>query len=387
MTRNDPSTPRRTGVHTPLRVALVGCGAVSRENLLPVLAGYEGVTIHALVDRDEGRARELAQAYGVPHVLTDADLLQREDLDAVVLATPPAHHAPATRALAAKGFHVLVEKPMAITAADAQSMVDAAATAGVTLSVGLYRRFLPSVQLLRELIARQEFGRPLSVDAEEGGPYGWPLATLEGLTRATGGGGVLVDIGSHVIDVILHVLTAEPALECYQDNSRGGIETDCVLRASLRTSAGPIPLRLELSRSRELRGSIQVQCEQATLELMRGNFTEVLIRRTRAADERRTIQMSASWNGERHFGGYEAFRQEIHDWVTAIARADEPMLSGRSVVPVVRLIEYSRDVVPLGVVREANDSLPNAPISNPTSPLVSTPRAPTRVSTPLAGGL
>src|SRR4051812_31756312 len=136
----------------PFRVALVGCGAVSRENLLPVLAGHDGIVVGPLVDRDERRARALADAYGISSVLTDADALTREHVDGVILATPPAHHAPATIACASRGLHVLVEKPMAITATDARAMVDAADRAGITLSVGLYRRFLPAVQLLRTLI-------------------------------------------------------------------------------------------------------------------------------------------------------------------------------------------------------------------------------------------
>src|SRR5690349_16717003 len=119
-------TPVSDSPHSPVRVALVGCGAVARESLLPVLSGHEGIRLVALVDRDEARARELAGAYAVPTVLADMDRLSRDTVDAVVLATPPGHHAAATRALAEKGLHVLVEKPMALTAADAQSMVDAA---------------------------------------------------------------------------------------------------------------------------------------------------------------------------------------------------------------------------------------------------------------------
>jgi len=333
-------TPDGPGVssRSRLRVALVGCGAVSRQNLLPVLSGHEGISLRMLVDREEARARQLAQAYGVPQVVTDIERLGRDEIDAVVLATPPAHHATASIALASKGLHIFVEKPMAITAVDACAMVRAATAAGVVLSVGLYRRFLPAVQLLRDLVERREFGRPLSVDAEEGGAYGWPLTSLDGLTRAAGGGGVLIDLGSHLIDLILYVLSATPQLDRYQDNSRGGIETDCVLRGSLQCPAGAIPLRLELSRTRELRGSIRVRCERATLELLRGNFTEVLIHRPES-DPTASVRFAAAWTNTPGFIGYEAFRRELDDWLAAIARHDEPTLSGRSVVPVVSLIE------------------------------------------------
>src|SRR3970282_312992 len=79
-----------------VRIALVGCGAVARANLLPVLAGHERVQISALVDRDGDRARSLADAYQVSGVFTDMDVLTTAVCDAVVLATRPAHHAQAT---------------------------------------------------------------------------------------------------------------------------------------------------------------------------------------------------------------------------------------------------------------------------------------------------
>jgi predicted dehydrogenase/nucleoside-diphosphate-sugar epimerase len=318
---------------------LVGCGAVAKENLMPVLAGHEGIQLGPLVDRDHTRARELADAYGVPTVLTDADELTKDVVDAVVLATPPIHHAPATIACAQKGLHVFVEKPMAITVADAQAMVDATARAGVALSVGLYRRFLPAVQLLRTLVGREEFGAVLSVDAEEGGPYGWQLATLDILRRTSGGGGPLIDLGSHIIDLVLYALNATPTLDCYQDNERGGIETDCILRALLTTPRDSVPFRLELSRTRELRGSILVKCEQATLELLRGDFQRLIVHRPEASSRSADVELSITHATSTPFQGYDAFRQEFDDWLEAIARRTEPVLSGRSVVPVVRLIE------------------------------------------------
>jgi predicted dehydrogenase/nucleoside-diphosphate-sugar epimerase len=327
----------------PIRVALVGCGAVSKANLLPVLAGHSRVTLSALVDRDEGRARALADAYGVRTVLSDIDALSPSDVDAVVLATPPAHHAPATIALVGRGLHVLVEKPMAITGADAAQMVEAADTAGVALGVGLYRRMLPAVQLLKTLVARGDYGRPLSAELEEGGSYGWQLATLAVLTRAAGGGGVLIDIGSHVVDVLLHVLPGAASLTSFADNARGGIETDCLATFTVTSDGRPIPVRLELSRTRELGNTIRVHCERATLELRRANFIEVFVYPTattgRPASEAAPLCLSADWPGKGAYIGYQAFRDEIDDWLGAIVKGTEPELSGRSVVPVVQLIE------------------------------------------------
>lgn len=321
---------------------MVGCGAVSRANLLPVLSGHARVSIVALVDRDLARARELARAYSVPQALTDLEGLQRTDLDAVVLATPPAHHAPATLAMATRGWHVFVEKPMATSPEDAEAMVAAADGAGVALAVGLYRRLLPSVRLLRSLIESEEYGAPLSVDIEEGGAYGWPLASLDLLSRSMGGGGVLMDIGSHVIDVLLYAVPGTARLVSYEDNARGGIETDCLARLDVTVEHRRIPVRLELSRTRELRNSIRVQCERATIELRRGNFTQLHVHRPDESISARTPPLSmtvtAGLNG-RPYLGYDALRAPVDDWVTAIAAGSTPTLSGQSVLPVVGVID------------------------------------------------
>src|SRR5262245_28021168 len=89
-------------IREQVRVALIGCGAAARELHLPVLAGHAGVEISALVDRDLGRARELASAYRVPKVLTDSKDLDSSFVDGVVLCTPPFHHGPGSIELASR---------------------------------------------------------------------------------------------------------------------------------------------------------------------------------------------------------------------------------------------------------------------------------------------
>src|SRR5262245_27250090 len=90
MPSSDSSSSRR------LRLVVVGCGAVTRNSLLPVLAGHDQIELVALVDRDLARARELADAYGISRVHDDARRVEPSEADAAVVATPPAHHAPAT---------------------------------------------------------------------------------------------------------------------------------------------------------------------------------------------------------------------------------------------------------------------------------------------------
>jgi predicted dehydrogenase/nucleoside-diphosphate-sugar epimerase len=337
--------PQTTRHNTTLRIAVVGCGAVTRHSLLPVLAGHERIRIVGLVDRALARARELGDAYGVSRIHEEVAAIDASDLDGVVLATPPAHHASAAVDLLKRGHHVFVEKPMAISAADADAMVEAADSSRRVLAVGLYRRLLPVTRLLRSLLDSEMLGRPLSVDIEEGGEYSWDLATLSVLTREGGGGGVLIDIGTHLLDQLLYLLPGDASITRYADNARGGIETDCELTLSLATRTGPVPARIELSRTRQLRGSIRVACDHGTFELMRGDFTNLRVHGSRtsvfdtvsATD--RPFGLAARWDDEGEINGYKAFREEFDDWLRAIDSERQPQLSGASVLPVVRLIE------------------------------------------------
>jgi predicted dehydrogenase/nucleoside-diphosphate-sugar epimerase len=346
------STPGRAD--SPFRIAVVGCGAVTSNSLLPVLAGHEHVRIVALVDRDRARAQALADAYGLSGVATDTVGITRADVDGVVLATPPAHHAPATLELIARGLHVFVEKPMATRLEDAEAMVAAAARQQVALSVGLYRRLLPVTRLLRGLLEGELLGRPVSVDIEEGGEYSWELATLTVLTREGGGGGVLIDLGSHLLDQLCFLLPGTVALKRYADNARGGVETDCEIDLELSTRWGLVPAAIRLSRTRQLRGSVRVECEGGTLELLRGDFCSLLVHTKpgtaldAVAGAARPVTVTAAWSDEREIVGYKAFRNELDDWIAAATAGREPELSGRSVLQTVRVVdECYRSPTPL----------------------------------------
>ena len=167
---------------------------------------------------------------------------------------------------------------------------------------------------------------------------------MSGLTKASGGGGALIDVGSHLIDQLRLLVPGDLRVVSYADNARGGIETDCEARFEIASRWGRIPVRMELSRTRELRGTVRVECERATLELARGDFCRrgVLPAIREATDPligTRSFTLMAEWEGAGSLVGYKAFREEFDDWLRAIRSGEPPVLSGRSVVPVVRAIE------------------------------------------------
>lgn len=373
LTAETPSRFPATG--EPLRVAVIGCGAVAEQFHLPVLAGHEHVQLVALVDRDLQRARTLATGYKVSTVAADIAELPLGSFDAVVVATPPFHHASCSIELLERGVHVLVEKPMATCHSDACRMVDAADRGSAILSVGLFRRLLPCLQVLKAALDSGVLGRPLRFDLEGGAVYGWQAATLGNMRKDLAGGGVLMDMGPHFFDQLLHVFGGVGEVLEYRDNCLGGIESDCVIQLRLWHQGEPVLGRVELSRTRNLANLLTVACERGRLEILPGERYRIDVRPhgIEVCDPRdgrpRELRVQAGWRDEPETDWYETFRAQIDDWVDAIRERRTPRLSGRSALASLELIESCYRIrqplsepwmVPLALPFRAADRVPVA---------------------------
>ena len=186
-----------------LNWGLIGCGDVVRKRVAAAIQDDPRSRLVAACRRNSAALAEFAQAFKVPASYRDAEsLIADPSVDAVYIATPVREHLPQTIAAARAGKHVLVEKPMALDLSECDEMISACQEAGVKLGVAYYRRFYAIVSRIEELLAAGEIGVPLNVTAVTATP---PLtADQEGYWRtdlATGGGGALMDIGSHRINI------------------------------------------------------------------------------------------------------------------------------------------------------------------------------------------
>ena len=329
----------------PVNIAVVGCGAVTQSFHLPVLAGHDRVRISALVDPDIERARTLAALYHVDKVFATADQIDRSVADAVLLATPAFLHASGAIDAMNRGLHALVEKPMALTHEDACRMVSTARDRDAVLSVGLFRRLLPAVRLFRAALDANQIGDLVSVSAEVGDTYTWQLTTLAGMRRTQAGGGVLMDMGPHVLDLLLYICDAAPTLVEYADNGGEGIETDCSIELGLSRQGSFVPAHVELSRTRTLANTIRVEGSLGTLEWKFGERMRIQLHSpSKFVDTLnasvRPCAIEERWHDEPEQPGFEGFRAQIDDFVTAIQEHRAPELSGESVLPSVALMEH-----------------------------------------------
>jgi predicted dehydrogenase len=186
-----------------MRVALFGCGWIQDFHARGVRAcGHEVV---AVANHREESARAFAERHDIPRVTTDWEALARDpEVDAAVVSTPNALHAPQSVALLEAGKHVLVEKPMATSVTECDAMIEAATRGGASLMVAHCWRFHPDVQAMRARIETGELGevvktRGYGVHAGWG-PSGWFTQ------KALAGGGALPDMGVHAIDTVRYLL-------------------------------------------------------------------------------------------------------------------------------------------------------------------------------------
>jgi UDP-N-acetylglucosamine 3-dehydrogenase len=127
----------------PVRVGVIGTGAISQVVHVPIFAEREDVDLFAVADADVHKAEALSQRFGVPLVLSDDALIAHDEMDAVVICTPNHLHEEMAIAALEAGKHVFVERPLATTAEGAQRVIDVAERAGKVLVVGMPHRFRP----------------------------------------------------------------------------------------------------------------------------------------------------------------------------------------------------------------------------------------------------
>jgi len=246
----------------PVRIAIVGCGSVVERFHLPASTFVPELSVEFLVDRELRRATTLAALYHVPNVAADfREIIGK--VDAAIIALPHNLNAEVSRELLNSGISVLVEKPMAFNIAEGQHLLAATKHSRALLNVGYTRRFGYGVQFIRRALRENLIGRITGFSVEDGYPFDWKSAASEFRLDKIGGGGVLLDLGSHVLDMVMFwfgALTVQSALH----DSLGGVEVNAF--AQLQTPLG-VRGTVELSWERLLRNSAIIEGTTGRLEV------------------------------------------------------------------------------------------------------------------------
>jgi predicted dehydrogenase len=193
-----------------IRFGIAGFGLHAVRRLMPGFALAQNCRVIALSRRDQQKARDAAQQYGIAHAFSStAELCRCPEVDAVLVTTPNACHLQDVLTVAAARKPILCEKPMGMNADECRQMIEAARTTGVLLGVAQIFRFEESTALLKKRIAAGEIGQPIFARAEFSYP-GLGHARTWINDRSISGGGPIADVGVHCIDALRYILGDEP---------------------------------------------------------------------------------------------------------------------------------------------------------------------------------
>jgi 1,5-anhydro-D-fructose reductase (1,5-anhydro-D-mannitol-forming) len=189
-----------------IRWGIIGCGDVTELKSGPGFQKADGSTLIAVMRRDAARAKDYAKRHNVPRWYTDADaLIADPEVNAIYVATPPSSHKEYVLKIARAGKPVLVEKPMAMSVGECKSMITACRQAGVPLRVAYYRRKLPRFEKMREIIQSGVIGEPRAVNVHQFMKLDAHLPQIWKVDAKINGGGLFVDMQTHVLDWLHYV--------------------------------------------------------------------------------------------------------------------------------------------------------------------------------------
>ncbi|WP_182200637.1 Gfo/Idh/MocA family protein [Paraliobacillus salinarum] len=224
-----------------IKVAVVGCGSISKHRHLPEYSQNNQVEIVALCDVVEERAKAMQEIYGGSVYTNYNEMLEKESLDVVSVCLPNALHAPVSIAALNNGAHVLCEKPMATTKEQAQAMIDASEKNGKNLMIAHNQRFVPSHQKAKELIAEGAIGKVYSFRTAfgHGGPESWSVDGEDSwfFRKEDAVMGAMGDLGVHKADLIRYILNEEftDVSAIVETNAKDNITVDdnavCILKS------------------------------------------------------------------------------------------------------------------------------------------------------------
>ncbi|MCL2056941.1 MAG: Gfo/Idh/MocA family oxidoreductase [Oscillospiraceae bacterium] len=191
-----------------LRTGIIGCGGIANGKHMPSLAQFKDVEMAAFCDIIEERAEKAAKEFGCKDAKTYVDykeLLEDKTIDIVYVLTPNVAHCPITVDALESGKHVMCEKPMAATYADAKKMLDAANKTGKKLTIGYQSRYRQDSLYLKEMCENGELGEIYYARAHAIRRRAVPTwgVFLDGEKQ---GGGPLIDIGTHALDLTLWMM-------------------------------------------------------------------------------------------------------------------------------------------------------------------------------------
>jgi UDP-N-acetyl-2-amino-2-deoxyglucuronate dehydrogenase len=341
-----------TNIEAPIGFGIVGCGVIAPTHA-QAIAHTEGAKLVAVCDTDVTKARNLSERFDVPYYTDLAAFSRHSELSAVSLCVPSGLHARVGISLAQSGKHLLVEKPLDVTVAAGQSLIEACHQAGVKLGVVSQHRFAPEVVRARELVQSGELGTLVLGEAF----IKWYRTQAyydSGEWRGTcelDGGGALMNQGIHYIDLLQWIMGDVVAVKAATLTRTHKIEVEDVGVAVLRFANGALgtitgstsvypglPERLELHGDA---GTIVLEADKLKMVQLRSQLGEA----GNYGQSGKIAQEASKSQSQEGSGaanpaaiGSNAHTWQMQDFVAAIRENRAPAISGENALKPLQII-------------------------------------------------
>lgn len=330
-----------------LKYALVGCGRIAKRH--SDLLGNNQITNSSLVavcDTSEEKAKQIASKFEIPFYSDMHEMMQKEDIDVIVILTESGNHAKDVIALSKYGKHIIVEKPMALRLSDADSMIRACDIAGIKLFVVKQNRFNVPVVKLKEALDADRFGKlflgTVRVRWCRTQEY-YDQDSWRGTWAMDGG--VLTNQASHHIDLLEWMLGEIESVFAKSETALSNIEAEdtAVVIVKFRNGALGVIEASTAVRPKDLEGSISILGEKGTVEI--GGFAVNEMKTWIFSDscpEDKDILTEYSVNPPNVYGfGHQAYYEHVVDCINNNKKHLVDGLEGRKSIELVNAIYES----------------------------------------------
>ncbi|MCS7071411.1 MAG: Gfo/Idh/MocA family oxidoreductase [Anaerolinea sp.] len=317
---------------TPLRFGIIGCGRVAPRHAQSLidLQPSHNVRLVAVCDVIESRAQQFARTYGAEPYTEYRALLAREDIDAVSICVPSGLHSAIGQDAARAGKHVLVEKPIALTLDDADRLIAACKTHGVTLGVVLQNRFNPPMRDLRALVDSGALGRLLlgAVTVRWYRPQSYYDDGWHGTWAMDGG--ALMNQSIHHIDALQWLMGEVHSVFAYTATLAHRMEAEDVGVAVVRFKSGALATieGSTVTYPENLEGSIALFGEHGSVKVGGTALNRKVIWKVKDhLEEERELLMHEALDPPSVYG--TSHREQISEMIQAIRERRPPVTHGR----------------------------------------------------------
>lgn len=309
------------------QIALIGCGAISREVYGPLLS--RNPHFGGLVTCFDANAGALQQFCNGTKLRFGGDNYASYVGEAAVaiIATPPKTHAPIAMTCLRAGAHIILEKPLTYTTEEGADLCRVAKKKNLLVMVNNTRRMFPAYQEVRRIVADEEFGGLTSIEYSEGGVFSWPTVSGFYFDKSKGGRGVVADRGSHVLDTLSWWVGKPLQVHSCHTDGASGVEgfADIQLGWEGRNA------RVRLSWHNKMANVACLKFEHGTVEVGNYQYGSVDISTPKRQYQRVVDQ---------HPGEYQDYSRSFVDKaLEAVFNDGEPPICGQDVLPSLELVD------------------------------------------------